>query len=102
MASRASRKDSEAIRITTAVPGRGEDVSARQRRYIISMAIRAACFLGAVAVGPGIIRWVLFTGAIFLPYVAVVMANAVPMRRNEETELTPHSAMGRELPKKDT
>lgn len=101
MASRASRKDSEAIRITTAVPGRGEDVSARQRRYVISMAVRAACFLGAVAAGPGILRWVLFAGAVFLPYVAVVMANATPMRRNDETELTPNSAVGRELPRND-
>ncbi|MFS3129099.1 DUF3099 domain-containing protein [Nocardioides sp. Bht2] len=101
MSSRASRRDSEAIRITTAEPGRGEDLSARQRRYVISMAIRAACFLGAVAIGPGFLRWILFAGAIFLPYFAVVMANAVPMRRNEETELTPHSAMGRELPRKD-
>ena len=40
------------------------------------MTLRTLCFVGAVAVGPGILRWVLIAGAVFLPYVAVVLANA--------------------------
>jgi hypothetical protein len=44
------------------------------------MAIRTACFIGAVLVGPNWFRWVLIAGALFLPYVAVVMANAVNSR----------------------
>ena len=32
--------------------------------------------MAAVAVGPGWLRWVLIAGAVFLPYVAVVLANA--------------------------
>ena len=40
------------------------------------MAVRTACFVGAVAVGPGWLRWVLVAGAVLLPYVAVVFANA--------------------------
>jgi len=65
------------VRITTAATSRADDISMRQRRYVISMGIRTACFIAAVVVGPGWFRWVLIAGAVFLPYVAVVMANAV-------------------------
>ena len=44
------------------------------------MAIRTLCFVGAVAVGPGWLRWVLVVGAFILPYVAVVMANSASPR----------------------
>lgn len=49
---------------------------ARQRRYAIAMAIRTVCFIAAVAVGPGWVRWALVAGAVFLPFLAVVIANA--------------------------
>ena len=76
------------VRITTAASSRADDISHRQRRYVISMTIRTLCFLGAVAVGEGWLRWVLFSGAIFLPYVAVVMANATD-QRDDGFELFP-------------
>lgn len=66
----------DAVRITTAPTSRSEEIAARQRRYVISMTIRTLCFVAAVAVGPGWLRWVLIAGAVFLPYIAVVMANA--------------------------
>jgi len=44
------------------------------------MAIRTLCFVGAVGVGPGWLRWVLVVGAFILPYVAVVMANSASPR----------------------
>lgn len=66
----------DAVRITTAPPSRAQDMAVRQRRYVISMSIRMICFVAAVAVGPGWLRWVLMVGAVFLPYVAVVFANA--------------------------
>ncbi|MFN8196303.1 MAG: DUF3099 domain-containing protein [Nocardioidaceae bacterium] len=69
------RRSDEPIRITTAPPSRAEDTSARQRHYLVSMAVRTACFVGAVAVGGGWLRWVLIAGAVLLPYVAVVVAN---------------------------
>lgn len=72
--------DARPVRITTAATSRADEISRRQRRYVISMTIRTICFLGAVAVGPGWLRWVLFTGALFLPYIAVVMANATDQR----------------------
>lgn len=52
-----------------------EDVQNRTRRYLVSMAIRTGCFIGAV-LADGWLRWVLMAGAVFLPYVAVVVANA--------------------------
>jgi len=76
------------VRITTAASSRAEDISHRQRRYVISMAIRTLCFVGAVLVGPGWLRWVLFAGALFLPYVAVVFANASE-QRDDSIELMP-------------
>jgi Protein of unknown function (DUF3099) len=69
-----------AVRITTASSNREDEIWARQRRYIFSMAVRTVCFLGAILVGPGWLRWVLVAGAVLLPYVAVVMANATGKR----------------------
>ena len=68
--------DRDAVRITTASAGRNEDIARRQRRYVISMTIRTLCFVAAILVGPGWLRWVLVVAALLLPYVAVVMANA--------------------------
>jgi hypothetical protein len=77
MAERERRRDDAAIRITTAGTSRNADTAGRQRRYLWSMALRTACVIGAVVVGPGWLRWVLVAGAVLLPYVAVVAANAV-------------------------
>ena len=70
-------RDVDAVRITTAAASRNDDISRRQRRYVMSMGLRTVCFVGAIVVGPGWLRWVLVAGAVLLPYVAVVMANAV-------------------------
>lgn len=60
--------------ITGARRGLSEDIRARQTRYLLSMGIRTACFLLAI-VTSGPLRWVLFTAAVVLPYLAVVIAN---------------------------
>jgi Protein of unknown function (DUF3099) len=62
--------------VTGARRGASDDLAQRQRRYLISMSIRTACFVLAV-VTHGPIRWVLVAAALVLPYIAVVMANAV-------------------------
>ena len=85
----------DAVRITTAPARRSADIAARQRRYAISMTIRTICFVAAVAVGPGWLRWVLIAAAIFLPYVAVVMANAEDQRDDGFT--LPNAVPGNEL-----
>jgi Protein of unknown function (DUF3099) len=61
--------------ITSARPGVRDDVDSRTRRYLFSMAVRTACFIGAV-VAHGWLRYVLIAGALVLPYLAVVLANA--------------------------
>ena len=73
-------RSQEPVRITSAATSAEVDRRARERRYLISMGLRVLCFVGAVAVGPGWLRWVLVAGAVFLPYVAVVAANAASSR----------------------
>ncbi len=60
--------------ITDAHPGASEEQWRRQKRYMITMGFRTACFVSMLFV-PGVWRWVLFAGAVLLPYVAVVFAN---------------------------
>lgn len=48
----------------------------RMIKYTAAMSIRVVCIILAVMV-QGWLMWVFFAGAIFLPYFAVVIANAV-------------------------
>src|SRR4051794_25788586 len=71
-----ARKEPEAVRITTATRSHSDDVGARQRRYLISMGIRTACFVAAVfSIGHWYL-WVFLVASLVLPYIAVVLANA--------------------------
>ncbi len=67
--------DDPVFRITGVGRGLAEDQAQRTKRYLVSMGVRTACFIGAV-VTTGWIRWTLVAGAILLPYLAVVFANA--------------------------
>jgi hypothetical protein len=69
------RKESEPVRITSAARGHSDDIGARQRRYVVSMTIRTACFLLAVVSIGHWFMWVFLAASAFLPYVAVVLAN---------------------------
>jgi Protein of unknown function (DUF3099) len=72
---RRSRSSDDVFQITGAPRALSDDVRDRQRRYLISMGIRTACFVLAI-VASGWLRWALLVGALVLPYVAVVIANA--------------------------
>jgi hypothetical protein len=61
-------------KITGVRTGLTEDVRSRQFRYLVSMTVRTVCFVLAI-VTSGWLRWIFFTAAVFLPYVAVVLAN---------------------------
>lgn len=61
--------------ITDAQVGLTQDQSGRQRRYFVSMMIRTFCFILAVVL-PSPYRWFALVGAVTLPYIAVVVANA--------------------------
>ena len=76
------RRPAPPVRITTAPVTRADEQAGRQRRYLISMAVRTSCFIGAVAVGPGWLRWILVAGACLLPYLAVVFANTEGRRHD--------------------
>jgi Protein of unknown function (DUF3099) len=72
---RRSRSSDDVFQITGAPRALTDDVRDRQRRYLISMSIRTVCFVLAIVVS-GWMRWALLVGALVLPYVAVVIANA--------------------------
>ena len=61
--------------ITAAPASLTRDQAGRQRRYFISMMLRTACFILTVIL-PSPFRWFALAGAVFLPYIAVVVANA--------------------------
>jgi hypothetical protein len=69
----------EVHRITAAPASRSQDLDRRVKRYLISMAIRTACVV-LVFVVPGPARWLFGLAAVFLPYVAVLFANATDRR----------------------
>ncbi|GAA1923403.1 DUF3099 domain-containing protein [Nocardioides marmoribigeumensis] len=70
------KKTDDSVRITSATVPRSQDIAARQRRYLFSMSIRTVCFILAI-VFRNTPAWPFFiAGAIILPYVAVVLANA--------------------------
>jgi len=52
-----------------------KDQSSRARKYFISMMIRTLCFILAVIL-PSPYRWIALFGAVVLPYIAVIVANA--------------------------
>src|ERR1700733_12232706 len=64
--------------VTQAQRSRSDDIAFRQRRYLMMMGIRAACFGIAVIMFVNHLGWLTAipaVGAIFIPYFAVVFAN---------------------------
>lgn len=87
------RRESATVRITDARTSHSDDLSHRQKRYLASMGIRTLCFVGAVVVDSWL-RWVLVVAALFLPYIAVVMANAVSRRPPTRAKTLSHDPRG--------
>jgi Flp pilus assembly protein TadB len=84
MSRRHEPEDDQVVTVTDAQPGHSEDLNSRIVRYAWMMSIRIVCFVLAV-VTPSPWRWMFVVGAVFLPYVAVVMANA---RRSAKRQAT--------------
>jgi hypothetical protein len=63
-------------RITSARSSHSDDVARRMRNYAFSMGIRTLCVIGFIVVFPHWTAWLFVPGAVFLPYVAVLLANA--------------------------
>lgn len=55
----------------------------RVKRYALTMGFRTVCFVAMVFVD-GPMRWVLFAGAVILPYVAVIVANQANQRHQQQ------------------
>ena len=90
-------QDRKAVyQISGARPGLSEDISARTRRYVITMGIRTVCFPLAVAT-EGWVRWTFVAAALVVPYFAVVAANA-GRRRVDALPPTPMPDSRRALP----
>ena len=70
-----ARKSNENFVITGVQRRISDEQKGRRDRYIIGMSIRTICLIGAI-VSSGVLQWVLLAGALFLPYIAVFIANA--------------------------
>jgi hypothetical protein len=65
--------------VTSAPESRTADQVRRLKQYLLTMGIRTACFVLLVVIHHPV-RWVFAAGAVFLPFFAVVAANAVRPR----------------------
>jgi hypothetical protein len=93
----ARHQSGDAVRITTASASRAADIAARQKRYVLAMSFRTVCFVAAIFVTLTWARVLLIVGALVLPYVAVVMANAGASKA-DGFALLDGSSGARELP----
>lgn len=79
----------QVVSVTTARMSHTQDLALRQKRYMLTQSVRILCVILGVAVpAPLPVRMLLFSGAIFLPWFGVVMANAGPIvARKERTAI---------------
>lgn len=82
-----SRRTPDAAQSITGAPeSLAVDQARRARRYLVQMGIRVVCFLLAVLLWQHVPLWVslvLIVGAVVLPYIAVLFANAGRERRDD-------------------
>jgi hypothetical protein len=88
---RAPRRPEQVFSVTGLPASLEDDQAQRMRRYLLSMGVRTACFILAVislaVLHWTVLGWTLVVGAVVLPYIAVVMANAT--RSPQITPLAP-------------
>jgi hypothetical protein len=79
------------VQSVTSAPASGSDDQAhRVKRYLLTMGIRVVC--GALALfTEGWLRWTFVALAVVLPYIAVVMANAVGPRSGQAVAPVDHA-----------
>ena len=73
--------------ITTVSESPEDERKSRMLKYTIAMTIRVVCLVAALFV-EGWLMWLAFAGAIFLPYFAVVLANAQGPKQGEISKVT--------------
>ncbi|MDO5723946.1 MAG: DUF3099 domain-containing protein [Flaviflexus sp.] len=70
------KKASEVVSITSVRRALSEDVEARSRRYLFSMIVRMICLVSMLIVPNWPARVALACGAVVIPAIAVLVANA--------------------------
>lgn len=88
--------DDDVYRVTDARRPHSDDQHSRVVKYLVSMSIRMVCLILAL-VTPSPWLWFFVAGAVVLPYVAVVIANAGVEQRPKPFEGVPGDAP-RQLP----
>lgn len=73
--------------ITTVSESPDDERKSRMLKYTLAMTIRVICIVVAMFV-EGWLMWLAFAGAIFLPYFAVVLANAQGPKPGEISKVT--------------
>lgn len=69
-----SENNGEVLNITDAQESHTDEMHRRMVKYTVAMAIRLACLLLFFFI-PGWPRWLFVAGAVFLPWIAVIIAN---------------------------
>ena len=92
---RQDRPSPEVAVVTSAHLSHSDDISLRQRRYVLTQSARIACVILATTLPvPLVWKGVLMLGAIALPWFGVVMANAGPtVSRRRQTALIEPAAV---------
>ncbi|MEP6462523.1 MAG: DUF3099 domain-containing protein [Frankiaceae bacterium] len=76
------RRDDDVYVVTNAGRSRREEIDDRQKKYLIKMAIRTLCLIGAIILYalhvPFVFILVLIIASTVLPWMSVVVANAGP------------------------
>ncbi len=70
------REVRQPVTISDIGQSRPAEIRARERRYVYYMLIRVVCFIAATLIFTGPARWIAIAVAIFMPWIAVVAANA--------------------------
>lgn len=79
--------------ITSAAPGHSVDMHQRMVRYSVAMGIRVVCIV-ALFFLDGWFKLIAVAGAVFLPWIAVVIANAQTQTESFDSELVDHVSYG--------
>lgn len=78
-------RDGEPVLITEAEPSRDEQLAARRNKYLLMMLTRIVCLIAAAVFyqNPWLLA-VFVTGAVVLPWMAVLIANDSPPKKTEK------------------
>ncbi len=82
-------REPQVVTVTTARLSHTDDIALREKRYILTQASRLVCVIAAVALPVPMWAKLLFiVGAVALPWLGVVAANAGPtVQRSRETAI---------------